>query len=174
MKAPTGNWLLTFSDLFFILVAFFLLRHQMIEAPANRIDKGPFSEEIVNDGAKAKVNKPLRLDESSIFQASHKMSVTSLGIPIHQSWFSQGVEVSSKGEEALRELEWKLKESGANIELELYISQHQASLNSNQRTMLESLVKKLNILKIKLSRVAISAKKRDAEDILGLIKIIYN
>ncbi|HMO18399.1 MAG TPA: hypothetical protein PKA63_08920 [Oligoflexia bacterium] len=169
MKTVSGNWLLTFSDLFFILVAFFLLRHQLVEIP----------KEVNNHHQNSTISTIHNyIKEKTIlttpFQAKKRETNTSIDIPLDTSWFTESVELSSKGEEAIRGIAIKQKESSSSLWVELFVEIDQPGLNMLQKKMLEALSLELQIRDLPVSKVIVSSTRAQNNTGHGLIRLIFD
>jgi hypothetical protein len=125
MNSNTSNWLITFSDLFFILVSFFILRHQMIELPVLNSHQGESSIPTI-----------LEPDIHSLYAEIKEIRDENITIPISHSWFSSTKKLSSKGEEAIIRTMHYLTDTRLSLRLHLHYPASNLSISSlEERTM---------------------------------------
>jgi hypothetical protein len=110
MNRTSSQWLIIFSDLFFILVSFFVLRHQLIETPKFSSVYGSH-----NSGTEQ------RLFTSSIFNELSENQGESISIKIKKDWFSEECHLTIKGEMELKTVSSILHSSPTKLNLVLYI-----------------------------------------------------
>lgn len=108
-KNKTPQWLITFSDLFLILVAFFVLRHQLIETPQKSFLNLQETQNTYTE------------DESnSIFIDYHTIQHEKLKIPILQDWFSPEGQISLKGDLEIKTIKGMMGSTPSSLNLTIY------------------------------------------------------
>jgi hypothetical protein len=125
MHSNTSNWLITFSDLFFILVSFFILRHQMIELPGLSFHQG---KSIIPAISEPHVH--------SLYTETKVVKDENITIPIYHSWFSSPKELSSKGEEGILQTIHYLADERLSLRLHIHYPSSSHSVSSlEERTI---------------------------------------
>jgi hypothetical protein len=133
MNLQSSQWLITFSDLFFILVSFFVLRHELIELPKLSSVYGEISSgsEILS-----------RIHSSFEEYTSNPSEI--IQVEIQNDWLSGMNELSLKGELEINTIRKMIHSSQAELSLLVYTFPEDNP---------ESLQKKISVLaKAALSR----------------------
>jgi hypothetical protein len=109
MNINSSQWLITFSDLFFILVSFFVIRHELIEIPKLQKVYG-----TITDGIET------LQDTESVFQNHQEQYPEHIQVPIERDWFSHSGEISLRGEIEIKTIAGIYQTTPSRVELLLH------------------------------------------------------
>ncbi len=161
-KPKSSQWLIIFSDLFFILVAFFVFRHELIELPRLSAVHG-----------KVKSGTELPPVRKSIFQEHHNTRAETLDIPVQKNWFFDEKEISSKGELEIKSLANILQSTDAKLSLILYVQSEDTPGSIQDKILL--LTKSAKSAGLKLSTISIlSTQYKISEENIAEFKLVFD
>jgi hypothetical protein len=158
MKIDSSAWLITFSDLFFILVSFFILRHQLVELPKPDTLLKSIQE----------IAPPL----SSLYTQQQTSSFENKVFTIDSNWFSSPSELSSKGEEMIKFISHQIRFSNARLEMEIRVTPE--DLNSeDQELRTQKLLTSLEANEISKLNLHLIAKREFTHVSHGELRLIF-
>jgi hypothetical protein len=126
MNVRSSQWLITFSDLFFILVSFFILRHELIDFPK--------VSSVYGDTRNGSEEKSKR---DSPFKTLTPDQPEEIEIKVQNEWFSGESDLSITGDLELSTIKKMLETSTGELSL---------NINAVTEDTPESLRKKISIL----------------------------
>lgn len=158
MKIDSSAWLITFSDLFFILVSFFILRHQLIELPK--------PESVL------KSIQEIALPHSSLYKPQQNTSFENKTFTIDSNWFSSPDELSSKGEEMIKFISHQIRFTNAHLDMDIKIS-HDDLNSEDQELRINKLLSTLKANEISEINLNLIARNEFSQVSHGELRLIF-
>lgn len=161
-KLSSAMWLISCSDLFFILVSFFVLRHELIEYPKISEVHGVnyTGTELIP------INK-------SVYESYPSVNAETLEIPIYNDWFTGEKELSLKGATEINSIKSIINSTKTQLSLNIYAVQNfsKERLIENTLNILDSISN--NSLIITDISIKTTKEKSDINEI-GILKINFS
>jgi len=159
------NWLLSYSDLFLLVLSFFVFRYPLLKYEKPKILSEVLTPQVAYEAPKPSINLEANKPENAI----------SREVTIANNWFSEA-ELTNLGEQHIRALRSEIENSKTSATISTLSSSSKASNRSAQLTILIANLKKAGIKSLKIEQNLKNTSicgKDTLQNEIGCLKLEY-
>jgi hypothetical protein len=163
------NWLLSYSDLFLLVLSFFVFRYPLLKYEKPKILSEVLTPQVAYEAPKPSINLEANKPENAISRELKRE------LKIDNNWFSEA-ELTNLGEQHIRALRSEIETSKTSATISTLSSSSKASNRSAQLTILIANLKKAGIKSLKIEQTLKSSSTCGINTIqneIGCLKLEY-